>query len=89
MITSTRIKAAWIRDNVPPGQPAPGHFDCECGHEVRAGHYGAGPDVTCDVCGIRYDNRGHITRPIKTIWDVEKPEPGEQYLICPPPRRRQ
>lgn len=25
---------------------------------------------------------------IKTIWDVEKPEPGEQYLICPPPRRR-
>jgi hypothetical protein len=25
---------------------------------------------------------------IKTIWDVETPVAGEQYLICPPPRKR-
>lgn len=82
----TRLKAAWIRDDVPAGQPAAGHFDCECGAKVSAGHYGQGPDVTCDGCGLRYGNTGHITRP--TIWDVEKPVPGHQYLICPPPRRR-
>jgi hypothetical protein len=25
---------------------------------------------------------------LKTIWDVETPEAGQQYLICPPPKRR-
>lgn len=25
---------------------------------------------------------------IKTIWDVETPELGQQYLICPPPSKR-
>jgi hypothetical protein len=58
-VTSGRVKAAWIRDDVPAGVPAPGRFDCECGRPIRAGYFGQGPDVQCD-CGLVYDNQGWI-----------------------------
>jgi hypothetical protein len=56
----TRTKAAWIRDaQVPQGQSANGHFDCECGRKVMAGRYGEGPDIICE-CGLQYNNTGWI-----------------------------
>lgn len=61
-----KVKAAWIRDNVPPGKPAPGHFACECGRKVKAGFYGEGPSVACG-CGLRYGNTGWIQRLLVAI----------------------
>jgi len=60
MVTSRKVKAAWIRrQDVPAGQPATGHFDCECGRNVQAGILGEGPDIQCE-CGITYSNTGWI-----------------------------
>jgi hypothetical protein len=75
-----RVKAAWIRDNVPPGAPAPGRFDCECGRPVRAGYFGQGPAVTCD-CGLVYDSHGYISEP-GTIWNSDGT--AGPVLICAP-----
>lgn len=55
-----KMKAAWIRNpGVPPGQPALGHFDCQCGSKVTEVEYG-GPDRECESCGLVYDGHGWI-----------------------------
>lgn len=59
-MTSHYTKRAWIRrQDVPAGQPATGHFDCECGNQIEAGFYGQGPDLKCE-CGLTYSNTGWI-----------------------------
>ena len=56
MVTTTRTKAALIRDEgYPVGQPAPCHFNCECGATVPADS-----DRNVCVCGIVYDACGWI-----------------------------
>ena len=60
-------KRALIRDpNVPIGQPAPLHVECECGAQVPIEL--DGPDARCE-CGIVYDCRG---------WIVERPAEGDE-----------
>ena len=65
--TSGFLKRAWIRDaDVPAGQPARGHFNCECGRKVRARFYGQGGNMRCE-CGTLYSNTG---------WILERGERG-------------
>ena len=52
-------KVAWIRDDVPPGQPAPGYLDCcicnrklHCNIEDKI--------VICPGCGKTYNGQGWI-----------------------------
>lgn len=62
-------KLAWIRDNVPPGQPAPGHLDCPCGTSVSVPEYGKGLH-TCTGCGQIYDGKG---------WKADDPCAGSLF----------
>ena len=58
-VTGGFTKLAWKRDNsVPIGQPAPGHFDCKCGHKVLCPVFGQAENVTCPTCEQSYDGRG-------------------------------
>ena len=58
--TIRQTKAAWIRNpDVPPGQPALGHFDCPCGSQVNDVEFGA-PDRACGSCGQVFDGHGWL-----------------------------
>jgi len=59
-VTIRRVKVAWIRNAVPAGQPAPGRFNCPCGHAPES-QYGQAEDVTC-ACGRVYSGTGWILK---------------------------
>jgi hypothetical protein len=60
-------KRALIRDpNVPVGQPARIHIDCECGRTVYQPE--TGPSAVWCPCGLVYDACGWITyRPTQVV----------------------
>lgn len=59
-VSTATTKVAWRRDpDVPPGQPALGHFPCPCGAKVDGVAFGDGNEYPCG-CGRVYDSRGWI-----------------------------
>ena len=53
------IKVAWIRNDVPPGYPAPGHLHCPCGNSPESMFHPEQGDVVCN-CGRVYSWNGWI-----------------------------
>lgn len=73
-------KVAWIRnDDIPPGQRAPGRFECPCGHTIRGVKFGQPQSVTCPDCGTIYNGMGwiigHAPRP-RMVSTVLVDDPG-------------
>jgi len=52
------LKVAWVRNDDPPGQSAPGRLQCPCGNAPES-HFTPGPDIICN-CGRRYSWEGCI-----------------------------
>ena len=58
-IRSKLLKVAWVRNDEPPGHPAPGRFNCPCGNAPLVAFGEPGPDIICN-CGRRYSWEGCI-----------------------------
>lgn len=61
----TQTKIAWIRNqNIPAGQPAPGHLNCPCGNAPETNYSAETGNVTC-ACGRLYTWDGYIITSIQ------------------------
>ena len=56
--TTVRMKAAWIKDG-EVGKPSTGHFDCNCGAQIKDVFYADGDQYPCE-CGRVFDSKGWI-----------------------------
>ena len=53
------LKRAWIRNDEPPGHPAPGHISCPCGNAPVSWYRPEQGNVICE-CGTVYTWDGWI-----------------------------
>lgn len=55
----TLTKVAWIRNDVPAGQPAKGHLKCPCGNSPESDYDEENGDIHC-YCGKVYTWNGWV-----------------------------
>lgn len=65
--TMTLTKVAWIRNDAPAGQPAPGHLGCPCGKAPETEFDTSAGNIACQ-CGTVYTWDG---------WIISRPAPAQ------------
>lgn len=52
-------KVAWIRNDSPAGQPAPGRLNCPCGNAPQSRYDESAGNIVC-ACGAVFTWNGHV-----------------------------
>lgn len=56
------VKRAWVRNDTPPGSPAPGRINCPCKNAPETLYKPETGNITCN-CGAVYTWNGWIITP--------------------------